>query len=48
MKINGFTLAETMVAMSIIGIIAAITLPLVMRNNNEQQYISSLKKLCKF
>jgi len=45
-KLNkkGFTLAETLVTLAIIGVIAAITLPALIANTQERQAIASYKK----
>ena len=44
MKKNGFTLAEVLITLSIIGVVAALTLPSLMTNTGEQQYKTALKK----
>ncbi len=41
---KGFTLAEVLIALVIIGIIAAITVPTVMNNINKKQYIVAWRK----
>ena len=41
---NGFTLAEVLIALVIIGVIAAITVPVLMNNMEEKELKSSLKK----
>ncbi len=43
-KQSAFSLAEVLIAMVIIGIIAAITVPALMQNMNDNQYKSALKK----
>lgn len=43
-KKPGFTLAEVLITLGIIGIIAAITIPILMANYQKQQYIVELKK----
>ncbi|MBR6163428.1 type II secretion system protein, partial [bacterium] len=40
----GFTLAEVLITLVIIGVIAAITVPTLMNNTNNQEYVSKLKK----
>ena len=44
MKKQGFTLAEVLITLTIIGVIATMTLPALMTNTAEQQYKSGLKK----
>lgn len=44
MKKNGFTLAEVLITLAIIGVVATLTLPSLMTNTGEQQYITGLKK----
>lgn len=44
MKKNGFTLAEVLITLAIIGVVATMTLPALMNNTGEQQYITGLKK----
>ena len=44
MKKNGFTLAEVLITLAIIGVVATMTLPAVMTNTAEQQAKSALKK----
>lgn len=41
---KAFTLAETLITLSIIGVIAAITVPTLMSNVNKQIYVVGLKK----
>ncbi|MBQ2871256.1 type II secretion system protein [bacterium] len=43
-KQKAFTLAETLITLSIIGVIAAMTVPTLMTNINNQQHITALKK----
>ncbi len=40
----GFTLAEVLITLVIIGIIAAMTVPTLMTNTNSQEYRSAFKK----
>ncbi len=44
MKQNGFTLAETLITIGIIGIIAAITLPIIIANKRAKELETALKK----
>ena len=44
MKKNGFTLAEVLITLAIIGVVATLTLPALMTNTGEQQAISGFKK----
>ena len=39
-----FTLAEVLITLAIIGVVAALTLPSVIQNFKERQYVSQLKK----
>ncbi|MBR6163367.1 type II secretion system protein [bacterium] len=41
---NAFTLAEVLITLVIIGVIAAITVPTLMNKTNNQEYVSRLKK----
>ena len=41
---NAFTLAEVLITLVIIGVIAAMTVPTLMNNTNNQEYVSKLKK----
>ncbi len=43
-NINGFTLAEILITLAIIGIIAAITIPSVISNTQQQEFKTGLKK----
>lgn len=40
----GFTLAEVLITLVIIGVIAAMTIPSLLQNTNQQEYISAAKK----
>jgi prepilin-type N-terminal cleavage/methylation domain-containing protein len=40
----GFTLAEVLITLAIIGVVAALTIPTVIRNYQERQTVSALKK----
>ena len=44
MKKNGFTLAEVLITLAIIGVVATLTLPSLMSNTQEQQSITAFKK----
>ena len=41
---NGFTLAEVLIALTVIGVIAAITVPALIQKTQKQEYVSALKK----
>lgn len=45
LKQKAFTLAETLITLSIIGVVAAMTIPTLMANQKKQQYATSLKKV---
>ncbi len=42
---KGFTLAEILITLGIIGVIAAITIPVLINNYQKTQYVASLKKV---
>lgn len=44
MKKNGFTLAEVLITLAIIGVVATMTLPALMTNTGEQQAKTALRK----
>jgi prepilin-type N-terminal cleavage/methylation domain-containing protein len=44
MKKLGFTLAEVLITLVIIGVIAAMTVPTLMNNTNSQEFRSAFKK----
>ena len=44
MRKLGFTLAEVLITLVIIGVIAAMTVPTLMNNTNSQEFRSALKK----
>lgn len=44
MKKNGFSLAEVLITLSIIGVVAAMTIPTLMNNSQMSQYKTALKK----
>ena len=41
---KGFTLAEVLITLGIIGVVASMTLPAVISKNNDKIIISNLKK----
>ena len=41
---RGFTLAEVLITLVIIGVIASMTIPTLMNKTNKQEYVSRLKK----
>lgn len=43
-KFYGFTLSECLIALAIVGIISALTIPGVVANYQKQTYVTSLKK----
>lgn len=43
-KWRGFTLAEVLITLAIIGVVAAMTIPTLMAQQEKQQYLTSLKK----
>lgn len=43
-KQKAFTLAEILIALTIIGVIAAITVPALIQRTQKQEYVSALKK----
>ncbi|MBR2068781.1 MAG: prepilin-type N-terminal cleavage/methylation domain-containing protein [Candidatus Gastranaerophilales bacterium] len=43
-KTRGFTLAEALITLVIIGVIAALTIPAILVNTEQHEYKSSLKK----
>ncbi len=44
MKLKGFTLAEVLITLTIVGVVAAITIPSVIANSQQQEYKTGLKK----
>ena len=44
MKLKGFTLAEVLITLAIIGIVAALTIPSVISNYQQQEFKTGLKK----
>lgn len=43
-KNNAFTLAEVLITLGIIGVVAALTIPTLMNNSQDQQYKTAYKK----
>lgn len=43
-KISAFTLAEVLITLGVIGVIAALTIPTLMKNTQNQEFISGMKK----
>lgn len=43
-KLNAFTLAEVLITLGIIGVVAAMTLPTLIQNHQKQVYATQLKK----
>ena len=43
-KKGGFTLAEVLITLVIIGVIGALTVPSLIQNTQKQEYVSALKK----
>ena len=41
---SGFTLAEVLIALTIIGVIAALTVPALVQKTQKQEYVSALQK----
>lgn len=44
-KIKAFTLTEALITLVVIGVIAAITVPVVISNHKKEELKESLKKL---
>ena len=44
MKQTAFTLAEVLITLGIIGVVAAMTLPSLIANHQKQVYVTGLKK----
>jgi len=44
MKNFGFTMAEVLITIGIIGVVAAITIPLLMQNSNSKKFTTQFKK----
>lgn len=45
MKKRGFTLAETLITLAIIGVVAALTIPILVASYQKTQYVTQLKKV---
>lgn len=43
-KAKGFTLSEVLLVLSVIGVVAALTIPTLIQKVNNAQYVSALKK----
>ena len=43
-KNNGFTLAEVLITLGIIGVVAALTIPTLISNTNSRRFASQFKK----
>ncbi len=44
-KVKGFTLAEVLITLTIIGVVAALTIPNLIASYQKQQYVTQLKKV---
>ena len=42
---HGFTLAEVLVTLGIIGVVSAMTLPTLVKNHQRQVYVTQLQKV---
>ena len=42
---KGFTLAEVLITLGVIGVVAAITMPMMMAAHREKQFVAQLKKI---
>lgn len=47
-RLAAFTLAEVLITLGIIGVVAAMTMPSLIQNTKEKEAISKLKKIPKF
>ena len=45
MKNSGFTLAEVLITLGIIGVVAALTVPTLMQNHQRKVYVTQLQKV---
>lgn len=45
LKTKGFTLAEVLITLGVIGVVASLTIPTLVNNYQKQQYVTSLKKV---
>ena len=41
---KGFTLAEVLITLGIIGVVAALTMPMLIQNYKNRVYVNQLKK----
>lgn len=48
MKISGFTLAEVLITLGIIGVVAVLTLPVVVGNYKKSKQLLSYKRFILF
>ena len=44
-RIKAFTLAEVLIALGVIGVVSALTLPSLVVNHQKDVYVTSLKKI---
>ncbi|MDO5437055.1 MAG: type II secretion system protein, partial [bacterium] len=44
MKLSGFTLAEVLITLAIIGVVAAVSIPSVISNSQQQEFKTGLRK----
>ena len=44
-KLNAFTLAEVLITLGVIGVVAAVTMPTLIANHREKQTVAQLKKV---
>ena len=42
---HGFTLAEVLVTLGIIGVVSALTIPTLVKNHQRQVYVTQLQKV---
>ena len=45
MKKYGFTLAEVLVTLGVIGVVSAMTIPTLMQNHQKKTYVTQLHKI---
>ncbi|MFQ8625261.1 MAG: type II secretion system protein [Candidatus Gastranaerophilaceae bacterium] len=43
--LRAFTLAEVLITLGIIGVVAAMTMPVLIQNHKEKETVAKLKKL---
>lgn len=41
---TGFTLAEILITIGIIGVVAALTIPVLIQNSNSKKFVTQYKK----